>query len=87
MSRMMCLVVCAVLLWGLVGVSGAADPSLVGWWKFDDGSGTTAVDSSGNGNHATLIGTVEWVEGILAGGLHFDGSTAHGEIPADSSTA
>ena len=25
----------------------AADPSLVGWWKLDDGAGTIAVDSSG----------------------------------------
>jgi hypothetical protein len=87
MSKKMCLLICAVLVWALVGAAGAADPSLVGWWKFDDGSGTTAVDSSGNGNHAALIGTVEWVEGIIAGGLHFDGSTAHGEISADTSTA
>ena len=87
MSKKMYLVIWAMLACVLVSVTGAADPSLVGWWKFDDGSGTTAVDSSGNGNHAALIGTVEWVEGILAGGLHFDGSTAHGEIPADSSTA
>jgi len=25
------------------------DPALVGWWKFDEGSGTTASDSSGHG--------------------------------------
>ena len=29
-------------------IANAADSSLVGWWKFDD-SGTTAIDSSGNG--------------------------------------
>lgn len=27
----------------------AADPSLIGWWKLDDGSGTTVVDSSSKG--------------------------------------
>ncbi len=32
-------------------------PGLVGWWKFDEGSGTTAYDSSGNNNHGTWAGT------------------------------
>src|SRR5262249_48643260 len=31
----------------------AAD-SLVGYWKFDEGSGTSATDSSGDGNTGTL---------------------------------
>ena len=28
-----------------------ADPSLIGWWRLDEDSGTTAYDSSGNGDH------------------------------------
>ncbi|WP_433365088.1 DNRLRE domain-containing protein [Streptosporangium sp. CA-115845] len=32
-------------------------------WKFDEGSGTTAGDSSGNGHHATLSDTVAWIPG------------------------
>ncbi|MCX6792865.1 MAG: prepilin-type N-terminal cleavage/methylation domain-containing protein [Candidatus Falkowbacteria bacterium] len=31
-------------------------PGLVGWWKFDEGSGTTAIDSSGNSNTGTWSG-------------------------------
>src|SRR5262249_10508725 len=31
--------------------------SLVGYWSFDDVSGTTAPDSSGNGNNGTLVGS------------------------------
>ena len=27
---------------------------LVGWWKFDEGSGTVAYDSSGNGHDGNL---------------------------------
>ena len=27
---------------------------LVGWWKFDEGSGTVAYDSSGKGHHGNL---------------------------------
>ena len=31
-------------------------PGLVGWWKFDEGSGGTAADSSGYGNKGTWSG-------------------------------
>jgi hypothetical protein len=44
----------------------------VACWKFDEGSGTTAYDSSGN-NHASIIGPT-WVTGEYGGGLSFDGS-------------
>lgn len=33
---------------------------LLGWWKFAEGSGTTAADSSGLGNTATLSGGASW---------------------------
>jgi len=32
-------------------------PGLVGWWKFDEGSGTTVYDYSGNNNNGTWSGT------------------------------
>ncbi len=35
---------------------------LVGWWKFDEGSGINVSDSSGNGNHGTAIGNMDWVQ-------------------------
>ena len=35
----------------------------VGYWKFDEGSGTRAVDSSGYGNAAALVNGVGWVKG------------------------
>jgi len=46
---------------GLAGL----DAGLFGWWKFDEGSGTTAADSSGNGNTGTLGGTTppSWTTG------------------------
>ncbi|MHC4120593.1 MAG: hypothetical protein ACYSWO_24120, partial [Planctomycetota bacterium] len=49
------------------------DPSLVGWWKFDEGSGTIAYDSSGNGLDGIFEGNPEWVSGRLGGALEFDG--------------
>ena len=33
---------------------------LVGWWKFDEGSGTVAYDSSGNGHDGNLTNGPTW---------------------------
>lgn len=37
-----------------------SEAGLVGYWKFNEGSGTTANDSTANGNHGTLNGGVAW---------------------------
>lgn len=52
---------------GAEPVDPDADPHLVGWWKLDDASGTTAADSSKPGHNGTL-----------AGGLTFDDASAPG---------
>ncbi|MGD0644446.1 MAG: LamG domain-containing protein [Candidatus Bathyarchaeia archaeon] len=51
-------------------------PGLVGWWRFDEGSGTIAGDSSGNGNNGTLNGSPlpSWVAGKFGDALSFGGS-------------
>jgi len=41
-------------------IAMGADPNLVGWWKFDEGSGTVAVDSSGNGLSGVINGNPTW---------------------------
>ena len=47
---------------------------LVSYWSFDEGSGTTASDSSGNGNNGTLVNGPSWItSGQIAGALSFDG--------------
>ena len=53
-------------------IANAAESSLVGWWKFDDGSGITAIDSSGNGFDISLHNTT-WEDGVFGGALHFHG--------------
>ncbi len=50
------------LLLGMVPTR-VADADLVGWWRFNEGSGDTANDSSGNDHLGTLIGTPEWAIG------------------------
>ncbi len=48
--------------------------SLIGWWKFDEGYGTIALDNSGYGNHGTFVGDPQWVTGYDGNALEFDGS-------------
>jgi len=58
---------------------------LVGYWKFDEGSGDTAADSSGNGNTGTLINGPVWVDGKQEKALSFDGVDDHVQVPQSSS--
>ena len=51
------------------------DTDLVGHWNLDEGSGTLAADSSGNGNDGALEGAAQWVTGVMNGALQFDGSS------------
>ncbi len=47
--------------------ASALDPSTAGGvWLFNEGSGATAGDSSGNGNEGTFDGGVEWTDGPTA---------------------
>ncbi|MHC4571635.1 MAG: LamG-like jellyroll fold domain-containing protein, partial [Planctomycetota bacterium] len=47
--------------------------ALVSWWRFDEGSGTTAYDSAGD-NDGTLINGPVWTTGQVGGALEFDGT-------------
>jgi Concanavalin A-like lectin/glucanases superfamily len=47
---------------------------LVGWWKLDDGAGTSAADFSGNGNTGTTVNTPTWTTGMNGGALTFNGT-------------
>ena len=58
---------------------------LVGYWRFDEGSGSIAYDYSGNGNNGTLINGPTWVDGILGKALEFDGVNDYVNIPDSSS--
>jgi hypothetical protein len=62
-------------------LSSPASAELVAWWRFDDGSGTTAMDSSGNGNDGTLSGNPQWVGGQLGGALDFSGTNSRVTAP------
>ncbi|MCJ7816955.1 MAG: Ig-like domain-containing protein, partial [Candidatus Aenigmarchaeota archaeon] len=56
-------------------VTVSSTPSLVSHWKFDETSGTTASDSSGNGNTGTLQNSPTRIAGkIGTGALSLDGA-------------
>ncbi len=50
--------------------------NLIGYWSFEDATGTIATDFSGNGNHGTLtnMSNDDWVQGRVGKALDFDGS-------------
>lgn len=62
-------------------------PGLVGYWTFNEGSGTTAADSSGNGLTATLSNGVSWTTGIVGGAVSANGTNQFITIPSLNLTA
>ncbi len=67
------------------GIGSIANPSagLVGHWKLDETTDTTAADASGNNNHGILhnFAGTEWSAGKVDGALDFNGSNEYIEIP------
>lgn len=50
-----------------------ASSDMAGYWKFDEGAGTSALDSSGNNNAGTLVNGPVWTGGKKGNALSFDG--------------
>ncbi len=50
-------------------------PNPVGWWKMDEGGGTSITDSSGNNNNSTTwTGQTSFINAKYGSGLLFDGT-------------
>jgi hypothetical protein len=77
--------VCLACLVSALSMAGSASAELVGYWKFDEGAGTAAADSSSYGNNGTLNGVPQWVAGQLGGALDFDGTGDSVEVPHNPS--
>jgi hypothetical protein len=63
--------VAQVTVQAVAGISTA----LAGHWRFDEASGTTAADASGNGRHGTIYPgpTAQWTSGRIGGALALRG--------------
>jgi hypothetical protein len=61
--------------------SSTLGSGLVAYYAFDETSGTTAADSSGNGNNATLVGGPTFVVGVQNNAVKMSGSGQYVALP------
>jgi len=78
MCRKMIYLVSFILV---LSVASSVCADLVGHWTLDEGSGTTVVDVSGNGNDGTITDNPNfddptWIPGISGTALEFHGDTS-----------
>jgi hypothetical protein len=64
--------------------NGDTTTGLVGWWKLDEGSGTTVADASGNGNTGTLTNGATWTTGQFNSAVNLDGTNDYVSIANES---
>ncbi|MHC4324473.1 MAG: PA14 domain-containing protein, partial [Planctomycetota bacterium] len=67
-------IICLISFVFMLGASGNVSAGIVAHWTFDEGSGTTAFDSSGNSHDGTFNGDPTWAVGQFGGALQLDGS-------------
>ncbi|MGW2521402.1 LamG-like jellyroll fold domain-containing protein [Streptomyces sp. NPDC001617] len=67
----------------LTGEPPSPPPEFAAWHRFDETSGTTAADATGNGKTATLAGGAAWAAGHLAGAVALDGADGHVALAED----
>lgn len=70
---------------GSIKIKAATNTGLVGYWAFNEGAGTKANDSSGNGNHGIFPGGASnpsWVYGKHGKALSFDGDNDYVTAPS-----
>ncbi len=84
LQRLMRILIVVLVLGVAWPTTAALDPSLVGWWRLDEGVGTVATDSSGNSNNGALMGDPEWRIGRLDMALQFDGDGDYVDCGADA---
>jgi len=65
-------------------VSAQTESELIACWKFDEGDGTRAMDSTGS-NVGKLYYGASWVPGVAGSALSFDGIDDYVLVPHDDS--
>lgn len=58
-----------------------APTAFASWLKFDETTGTTAADSSGNSNVGTLVNSPTWIGGEIGNALNLDGTSNYASLP------
>ncbi|MDG6027332.1 MAG: hypothetical protein E3K40_11615 [Candidatus Brocadia sp.] len=62
-----------------------ADNDMLAYYRFDENSGTTAADASGNSNNGALINGPVWTTGKINNAISFDGINDYVNISNESS--
>lgn len=70
---------------GLLSGFFSGGTNVSAYWKFDEGSGTSAADLSGNTNTGTLLNGPTWVSGVSGTGVQLDGTNDSIEAAHSSS--
>jgi len=65
-----------------IGLNGTPASDLVAHYPFNETSGTSAADVSGNGRTATLSGGSSWVAGRAGNAANLNGSNAYASLPS-----
>jgi hypothetical protein len=78
MCKKLIYLICFILV---LSVAGIVRADLVSHWTFDEGSGNTVADISGNGNDGTITDNPDfddptWIPGIRGGAMEFYGDTS-----------
>jgi len=79
LGRLWCIGLIVVLGAG-TGTAQDTNKGLVGWWRFDEGKGDLAADSS-PGHHDGEIDGATWVKGAFGTALWFGGKDSHVAVP------
>ncbi|WP_369386898.1 beta-L-arabinofuranosidase domain-containing protein [Streptomyces sp. CG1] len=67
----------------LTGRPPSPPPEFAAWHRFDESSGSTAADATGNGRTATLAGGASWAPGHISGAVALAGTDGHVALAAD----
>ncbi|WDF36364.1 glycoside hydrolase family 127 protein [Streptomyces sp. T12] len=67
----------------LTGQPPSPPPEFAAWHRFDETSGTTAADATGNGGTARLVDGAAWTQGLLGGAVALSGDGGHVALAED----
>ena len=73
----------AIALSFAVIVTGDAkidEDMIQGMWTFEEGTGETVTDLSGNGSDGIFVGDIKWVKAKFGGGIEFSGVEAQNHV-------
>ncbi|MBI4744389.1 MAG: hypothetical protein HY776_06180 [Actinobacteria bacterium] len=82
--KLVFLVLISLFFTSKIALALPPDLSLVGYWPFDEGTGSIAYDKSLLNNNGTVYGAT-WTQGRYGQALSFDGLDDYAQVPNSDS--